>query len=209
MSIIATNAGGGGFTPIDAGNYPARCYQMIHIGTIEETIQGQVKRLNKVRLTWELPTEMKEWKEGEGEKPAIISKDFTLSMNEKATLRKYLASWRGKDFSEEEAKSFDVTRLLGKACLVNVIHKPSKDGSKTYAEIGSISPLPKGMTCPDQFNPSAELSYDNFDYALFESLPDFIKDKVKSSDEYKAMKHPHATQAATAGDADDDEELPF
>jgi hypothetical protein len=207
MPIIATNSGGGGFTPIEAGNYPARCYQMIHIGTIEENIQGNIKKLNKVRLTWELPTEMKEWKEGEGEKPAIISKDFTLSMNEKATLRKYLASWRGKDFTEEEAKAFDVTKLLGKACLLNVIHKPSKDGSKTFAEIGSISPLPKGMTCADQINPTGVLSYDSFDYSLFESLPDFIKDKVKSSDEYKAMAHPNATQAVTTTDEDD--ELPF
>lgn len=208
MAIIATNSGGSSFTPIEAGNYPARCYQMIHIGTIEENILGTVKKLNKVRLTWELPTEMKEWKEGEGEKPAIISKDFTLSMNEKATLRKMLASWRGKDFSEEEAKAFDVTKLLGVACLVNVIHKPSKDGSKTYAEIGSISPLPKGMTCDPQINPSAALSYDAFDSQLFESLPDFIKDKIKSSDEYKAMKHPHHTQAPD-GNGTDDDNLPF
>lgn len=207
MAIIATNSGGGGFTPIDAGNYPARCYQMIHIGHIEEVVLGKPKVLNKVRLTWELPTEMKEWKEGEGEKPAIISKDFTLSMNEKATLRKYLASWRGKDFTEKEAEAFDVTRLLGVSCLVNVIHKQSKDGSKTYAEIGSISPLPKGMVCPEQINPSSALSYDSFDFALFEGLPEFIKDKVKASEEFKAMSQPHATQAVTAGD--DDDEIPF
>lgn len=206
MAIIATNNGGGNYSPIEAGNYPARCFQMIHIGTGEENIQGQIKRLNKVRLTWELPTELKEWKEGEGEKPAVISKEFTLSMNEKSTLRKFLASWRGKDFTEEESRAFDITVLTGKPCLLNVIHKTSKDGSKTYAEIGSVSPLPKGMTCDPQINKSSILSYDNFDYALFETLPDFIKDKIKSSDEYKAMSHPHETQVTADVESDD---LPF
>lgn len=206
MAIIATNNGGSNYSPIEAGNYTARCFQMVHIGTVEETIQGQTKRLNKVRLTWELPTELKEYKEGEGEKPAIISKEFTLSLNEKATLRKYLASWRGKDFTEEQAKSFDIEALIGKPCMLNVIHKASKDGTKTYAEIGSISPLPKGLVCDPPINQPTVLSYDKFDEALFESLPDFVKDKVKSSEEYKALSAPHSTD--TLHDEDEDL-LPF
>jgi hypothetical protein len=206
MAIFASNAGGGNYAPMEPGNYPARCIQMIHIGTVEETIQGKTKQLNKVRLTWELPTEMKEFKEGEGEKPSIISKEFTLSLNEKATLRKYLASWRGKDFTDEQAKMFDITVLVGVPGLLNVIHKTSKDGSKTYAEIGSISPLPKGLVCDPQVMPSKILSYDDFDIDMFNSLPDFLKDKIKSSDEYKAMAHPQEI-SATSGTSDDD--LPF
>ena len=209
MAIIASNNGGGNYTPVEAGNHPARCVQMIHIGTVEENIQGSVKRLNKVRLTWELPTEMKEWKEGEGERPAVIHKEFTLSLNEKATLRKYLASWRGKDFTEEQAKAFDLTNLMGAPCLLNVIHKQSKEGNKTYAEIGSVSPLPKGMTCPDQISASKILSYDEFDYTLLESLPDFVKDKVKSSDEYKAMTNPGSTETPSVHTTGDDDDLPF
>lgn len=208
MAIIASNNGGGNYTPIEAGNYPARCIQMVHIGTILEEIMGVKKTLNKVRLTWELPTELKEYKEGEGEKPALISKEFTLSLNEKATLRKYLASWRGKDFTEEEAKAFDLEKLIGKPCLLNVIHKQSKDGTKTYAEISSVSPLAKGMVCDDQITPSTVLSYDNFDYALFETLPDFIKDKIKTAVEYIELTHPQNANVAT-GANDDDSDLPF
>lgn len=206
MAIIASSSGGGNFTPIEAGNYAARCVQMIHIGTVEETIQGKIKMLNKVRLTWELPTEMKEFKEGEGEKPLTISKEFTLSLSDRATLRKYLASWRGKDFTEDQAKAFDITVLVGVPGLLNVIHKTSKDGSKVYAEVGTITPLMKGMECPPQINPSKILSYDGFDYALFDSLPDFIKDKMKSSDEYKAMAHP---QEVNATGSVSEEDLPF
>lgn len=190
MAIIATNSASGNYTLIEAGNYPGRCVQMIHIGTIEENIQGTIKKLNKVRLTWELPTELKDGEEG---KPAIISKEFTLSLNEKATLRKYLASWRGRDFTEEQAKEFDLTVLIGIAGLVNIIHKPNKDGSKIYAEIGSISPMPRGMICDPQINTSKILSYDDFDEEFFNSLPDYLKDKVRSSDEYKAMTAPCET----------------
>ncbi len=52
MPITATNKGGSSYEPIPAGAYPARCYSMIHIGTIEENILGQTKKLNKVRITW-------------------------------------------------------------------------------------------------------------------------------------------------------------
>ena len=58
MAIIATSNGGTSYEPIPSGSYPARCYSMIHLGTIEENILGTVKKLNKVRITWELPTEL-------------------------------------------------------------------------------------------------------------------------------------------------------
>ena len=96
MSITATNEGGQGFQPIEAGTYPARCYSMVHIGTITENINGEEKTNNKVRVTWELPTELKEFKQGEGEKPWVVSKEYNLSMHEKSSLIKDLKYWSGK-----------------------------------------------------------------------------------------------------------------
>lgn len=188
MAIVATNNS----QPreiIPGGNYVARCFQMIQIGTIEEEIMGEKKTLHKVIINFELPTELKEFKDGEGEKPYAISKEFTLSLHEKASLRKFLAGWRSKDFTEEEAKSFDITRLLGVPCLLNVIHKTSKAGS-VYAEISNASPVPKGMTVPPQINNSRALSYDSFDWDLFTSLPDFIKQKMQRSAEYAKLTAP-------------------
>jgi hypothetical protein len=186
MAIIATsNGGGGNFEPIPSGSYPARCYSMVHIGTIEETILGTTKKLNKVRITWELPTELKVFKEENGEQPMVISKEFTLSMHEKATLRNFLKNWRGKDFTEEEAKAFDIEKLIGAPCLLNITHKTKKDGSGVYAEIGSVSTMPKGYTCPEPINPQFVFTYDNFDKEKFDSLPDFLKNKMVNSDEYK------------------------
>ena len=59
MSITATTkTNSKKFEPIEAGSYPARCYSMIEMGTNEENYQGTAKMVNKVRITWELPTEM-------------------------------------------------------------------------------------------------------------------------------------------------------
>jgi len=187
MAIIATNTGGANFEPIATGNYPARCYSMVHIGTVEEIILGVTKKLNKVRITWELPTELKVFKEENGEQPQVISKEFTLSLHEKATLRSFLKNWRGKDFTDAEAKAFDIEKLVGAPCMLNITHKNKKDGSGVYAEIGSISSMPKGFTCPDQINKSFVFTYDDFDSEKFNSLPDYLKNKMVTSDEYKQL----------------------
>jgi len=209
MSITATSTGTKREL-IPADTYVARCYSMVHIGTNEEVILGETKRMNKVRLTWELPNEKREF---DGvEKPLVISKEYTLSMHEKSNLRKDLENWRGKGFSEDEAKAFDITKLLGVPCMLSVVHAVSKSGDK-YNKIGSISKLMKGMECPEQFNQSFEFNYtDNFSDEAVDKFPDFIKDKIKSSDEYRELKagvtdnEPDESQPDNEPESDD---LPF
>jgi len=213
MAITATSEGSTNFEPVPAGTFPARCFSMIHLGTMNENIMGTEKQLNKVRISWELPTELKVFKEENGEQPLVISKDFTLSMNEKATLRKYMESWRGKSYTEEEAKSVDITKLLGVPCLLSIIHKTSKNGKK-YADISSVTTLPKGMEVPSQINPTFELNYENFDNVLFETLPDFIKDKMKKTPEYQKAINPESENLEGTDDdvpyVDDEQDgLPF
>lgn len=177
---------------------------MIHIGHVLEQYMGETKTQNKVRIGWELPTETRVFKEEKGEQPFVFSKEFTLSMHEKSTLRKVLASWRGKDFTEDEAKAFDITKLIGAPCMLNIIHTTNKEGTKTYEQIASITPMPKGFVCPDQINPTMIWDYSNPDWKLFESLPDFIKDKIKVSEEYARLTLPQEThinsQETTADD---------
>ena len=208
MPIIAENTGGN-YVPIPAGNHIARCYSMIQIGTIIEQ-QGIYagKESHKVRLTWETPDEQHDF--GKGLQPFSISKEFTLSMHEKATLRKILESWRGKAFTEEEAKRFDVTKLLGKPCMLSVIHKTTQAG-KVRAEISSVAGLPKNFECAPQVNKDQILSFDTWDEAVFESLPDFLKNKIKSSKEYASMVNPQHTEAPGISEhsTNDDNDLPF
>jgi hypothetical protein len=168
---------------IPAGSYLARCYQMIHIGTNSFEWQGQTKTSNKVRITFELPTELKVFKEGDAEKPIVISAEYTLSLHEKSKLRPVLEGWRGKAFTDEEAKDFEISNLVGVPAMISIIHN-----QKGYAEISSISRIPKGMECPEQINSSQILSYDEWNEELFEKLPEFIKNKIKTSVEYRKMK---------------------
>lgn len=196
---------------IPSGNYIARCYQMIEIGTVQEMIMGAPKTLKKVRIGWELPEETRVFNSEKGEQPFVISQEFTLSLHEKSNLRKMLASWRGKDFTEEEAKCFDITKLIGIPCMLNVIHKPSKtDPTRIYEQIGSVSPLPKSVKCPPQVNKTLRLEYDSFSLEIFESLPDFIKDKMRGSIEYAALKDPHSRSIPNAEDITEPlDDLPF
>lgn len=206
MPIIAEN-NGTNYALMPAGTHIARCYAMIQIGTVmEQTGIYAGKESHKVRITWETPDETHDF--GKGLQPFSISKEFTLSMNEKATLRKMLEGWRGKSFSEEEARKFDITKLLGKPCMISIIHKTSQSG-KTRAEISSITTLPKGIECAPQVNASQLLSFDDWNEAVFNALPDFLKDKIKSSKEYaKLFVAPHETEAIKSEEADNDD-LPF
>lgn len=211
---MAINATTNGNTPrelIPTGNYIARCYKMIHIGTVEEIILGEKKVLNKVRIGWELPTELRVFNEEKGEQPLVIDKEFTLSLYEKSALRGVLKSWRGKDFTEEEAKCFDITKLLGVQCMINIIHKPSKrDASKVYEEIAGITAVPKGITVPAQINSTFCLDYDNFDESKFNSLPDFIKQKMQTSMEYSALIQPNHREFKSDNEPTKEEsDLPF
>lgn len=168
---------------IEPGTYIARCYSMIHIGTVSYEWQGQTNSANKVRITFELPTEKKNFKEGEEAKPLVISGEWTLSLGKKAKLKPILESWRGKAFSEEEANDFDVTKLVGVPAFLSIIQN-----EKGYPEIAGISKLPKGTECPAQVNKSVILDYDNWSDEEFAKLPDFLKKKIESSVEYQKMR---------------------
>ncbi len=185
----------GDFQQVNPGTYVARCFRMIEIGTIKEEYQGQEKIQQKVMISWELPTEKAVFDITKGEEPFAVSKTYTLSMHEKANLRKDLESWRGKGFTEDEAKRFDLTVLLGKPCLLSLIHIPSKTNpGRNYTVISSIMPMMKGQECPNQVNPTKVLSYDEFNWELFESLSDFTKDKIKSSLEFQRLQEPGTVQ---------------
>jgi len=195
---------------IPAGNYVARCFQMIEIGTLKQEYMGEVKLQYKVRLGWELPTELRVVKEERGEEPMVISRTYTLSLHEKANLRKDLESWRGKAFTEDEAKNFDITKLLGVPCMLSILHKPSKDGTKVYERISSVSPLMKGYEAPKAINSIIKLEFDNWNQDVFEKLPDFIQNDIKSTPEYQKMKEPNNTYIQEhIPDAEVVDDLPF
>jgi hypothetical protein len=158
---------------------------MIHIGTAVTPFaneDGTPKKLNKVLIGFELPTETKVFKEEKGLQPCVISREYTLSLHEKSKIRPLLESWRGKKFDDAEIETFDWTKLVGVPCMISIVHN-----DKGYAEISGISKLPKGMDCPPQVNASQIVDYETLTKEVFELLPKYIQEKMKVTDEYKTL----------------------
>ena len=182
--IVVTGNNGTKKEIVPSGTHIARCYSMIHIGTVEWEYNGEIKYTNKIRITFELPHEIREFS-GE-DKPMVISKEYTMSLHEKSNLRRDLEGWRGKSFSNQELSSFDVTDILGSPCNVSIIHKTSKSGNE-FAQIGSISAITKGSKCPEPFNPNFIFNYyDNFDEEWLEKQPNWVQAEIASTEEYKS-----------------------
>jgi len=95
--------------------------------------------IDKTRIVWQL---IKNDKEG---KPLQVSKMYTASLHPKSNLRKDLEGWRGRKFTDEEAKEFELSNLIGANCQLQIIHNIGNDGI-TYANVQAIVPLGKGMT---------------------------------------------------------------
>lgn len=215
-SLLATDTGGGSFEPIPAGSYPARCISVIEIGTVTETYNGEVKApTRKIWITWEVPEVMRQWKEDEPEKPAVIGREYTLSLGEKAKLRGDLQSWRGKPFTPEELKGFEIINLIGAKCLLGIIEESNSEGKKRNKITSIMAPV-KGMEIPDMINEKKVLTYSNFNLEIFETLPEFLKTKMKTSKEYIMITSPAGTgttatasQPVSAVEEEDSDDLPF
>lgn len=169
--------------PAPAGNHVARLYQIVHVGTVPNVYMGEQTLTDQVRLSFELCNKKKVFKEDEGEKPISVSTFFlTYSMGKKANLTKLVEGMIGTTLDEDEAASFDLDSILGEACLLNVVHT-EKNGN-TYANIKSASPLPEGITAPALVNPARFLDVNDMTMEEIDEQPDFIKDRMKSSEEY-------------------------
>lgn len=197
MAIIAKQEHEGNYTPIPEGVHTAICYAIIDLGL--QYSEKFEKMAQKVLIMWELPDEQYEV-EGETH-PRVISKEYSLSLHEKAGLRKDLQAWRGKAFTEEELLGFDLKNVLGKGCQIQIIHKESN--GKTYGNIASIMGLPKGMKLSEPHNILLyfDLTEPNILDRL-EELPVWIQDKIRESETYKNMQEDFKP-------VDDEDELPF
>lgn len=198
--MFASDTGGGTFEQPPVGTHIARCIKLIDIGTQKGEYQGQPTMKRQIIMTWELPSELISTGDAKG-KPFVISKFYTLSLGEKATLRKDLSAWRGRDFTDDELIKFDVRSVLGKPCMLSVIHS-----DKAKAKVAAVMAAMKGVSVPAQCNPSFVFSLDEFNQAHYDSLSDGIKKMVMASPEFARLSSPAA--AAPVIDSFDDD-IPF
>ena len=195
--------GGGTFTPAPAGTHVARCIKLTDLGTQTSEYQGQVNIRNQVLVSWELPNKTLEV---DGiEKPFIVSKFYTNSLNEKATLRHDLESWRSKSFTNEELAKFDLMNILKKPCMLSII---PKDGGGT--KVATVSAMPDGIQCPPQFNQEETFWLDEFSQEVFDNLSEGIQNIIKKSPEYRGLGNDGSVFSKTDSAIEDMEDsIPF
>lgn len=167
MALIITKQLGD-FEKVAPGTYAGRCYMVVDLGLVMKT--GMYPGLkHEVLIGFELDELMSDGR------PFVISETYTASTDERAKLRQRLVQWRGRDFTEDEINAFDLKKIINVPALVNVIHERSKrDATKVYANIASLSMLPKGMKAPPLYNKPLVWEF-GMDMAL---LPEHIRKRI-------------------------------
>ena len=196
MGLIAKDKGGGDYTPIPEGLHHGICYGIFDIGTHYNAAFS--KWAHQCIIVWELPEERGTF-DGK-DLPRAISKTLTVSLHEKAELRKVLQTWRGRSFTEQELQGFDIKAVLGANCFVQVIHKKKDD--KVFANLVGVTPLPKGTAKKEPENPLKFFSFED-GTNIPEGTPDWISDKIKSSKEWGSG------TVESQGDAPPVDDVPF
>ena len=178
------------------GTHTAVLYSIVDLGTQKNDFNGETKIQHRIRFDWELSEE----KMSDG-RPFAIGREYTASLHSKAELAKMIKAWVGVDPSG----GFDASTLLGKACNISIMHN-----EKGYANITAIAPLKKSEKAPPPVNPLREFDISNYKAAIFESLPDFLKEKIRLSPEYIELTAPK-DYSKSADDMPDDlnDSIPF
>jgi len=204
---------GGSFEKCPEGMHLGRCYRIIDLGTQKSEYMGQVKYLHKVMLGWEIhgmnesgqPIKMSDGR------PFAIFKNYTLSWSEKANLRLDLQSWRGKAFTQEEMRRFDLKNVLGAWCMLNIIERSGQDG-KSYTNVAGVSPVPamiKQGGMPEAINKNEMFNLSDPDMAMFETFSEHLKKKIQASPEWEKLQSKPTKQTSAAPMMEDDGDIPF
>ena len=147
------------YPKVPTGVHNARCIRVIDLGTQRNDYQGQITWKRQALIIWELPQQLS------NDVPMTISKFYTLSLHEKSNLSMDLVSWRGRPFTETEKNGFDITKLIGIPCQLNVMHN-----EKGKEKVSSVMPLSKDGKIEDQILPSISFSIDDFQKGQRESF---------------------------------------
>lgn len=175
---------------IEPGGYPGRLVQLIDLGLQpQKPYQGQEKApVQMVMFTYELVDCFMLDEEGNEveDKPRWISETLPF-LSLKADKAK--STQRYKAFDPNFENDGDWSKYLGEPVTVTIINNPGKEG-KVYDNIASLSTMRArdADKCPPLKNPAKMFSLDEPNIEVFNSLPEWIRDKIKSNLNYKGSK---------------------
>lgn len=182
MAIIVSANEGGSYTPIEEGTYIALCFGLVDIGDVYS--EQYDKTTKKFMILWELVGAGTINVDGH-EYNRSVSKSYTKSLSPKSNLRKDLRAWRGREFTEEELKRFDMVNILSAPCQIQIINSTSN--GKTYSNIAAIMNLPKGMPKPQH---TQEVVYWDFeDHEIgdeaWKKIPEWLRGVIQNNETYQ------------------------
>lgn len=194
---------------VPEGSHLAICYGIVDLGTQKSNWQGEIKHQRQCRILWELHGEDHDGNALtiEDGRPLSLSQRYTLSLNEKAKLRKMLVSWRGSEFTDKELRGFDMRTIIGKACMLTVTHS-HKDG-RTYANVESVTAVPAALRklgIPEMINKRTYFSFAYFEQREFDGLSDGFKRVIMQAPEWQGIAG-SISKPTSLADVDDD--IPF
>lgn len=181
--------GGGNKVPqanIEPGTYPARLVQILDLGLqAQRPYQGKDKPpAQEIMLTYELVDTFMLDENGEelADKPRWISETlpfYGLFADKAKSTQRYNAIDPTGEFDG------DFTKAIGQPINVTVVNNAV--GDKVYDNIATISAMrPRDADkCPELVNPPKLLDLDAPDAEVFNSLPEWLRDKIKSNLNYK------------------------
>jgi hypothetical protein len=152
MAIVAKGSEKREYENAPAGTWQAVCVDVVDLGEQEtgymDDRTGKPRIAHKIDIVWQVAVEDEDGEpvlNSYGERFRVQQR-YTLSLNEKANLRRDLESWRGKPFTDQEVSNgFDVEALIGANCFVSIVHNEGtgKYAGKVFANLSGIVPLPK------------------------------------------------------------------
>lgn len=173
---------------IPEGSHQGVCTGVYYLGKQYSEMYG--KEADKILFSWELPDVRLDTKDGDF--PRLISKIYTASLHEKASLSRDLESWLGRSLPE----AFDPESLLGKNCVLQVIHKNGKPRITNITPLlGGLQPVePEGDTRLYSFMPGEKIP---------ERTSEWISDMIKAAVNWPPQ------EAATEEEEIPDDDIPF
>lgn len=221
MALNAKNApmgGGKQRDPLEAGAYPARLVQVIDLGLQPQSYQGQEKSpARMIGLTYELLDEFLKDDDGEDQldKPLWFTETMALHniKNDKAK-----STLRYRVLDPNEDADGDFTALLGTPVMVALTTTPGKgkNAGRIYNNVAGITAMREKdvRKAPELVNVPAFFDLDDPDVAVFNSLPDWVQQKIKANLEFSGSRleqllgkegNAPAKQAPVAEESDDDD----
>jgi hypothetical protein len=196
--IIKANSGkGGDWEPMPAGSYRSVITGFIHIGTQDGGQYGPKNQCIVIYLPFDEDDD-KPLLNTEGQ-PWTISKFYTLSFNEKASLRLDVETILGRSFKDEE--EFDVRELIGMQARIRIEHTEgkTKDGKPvTRAKVSKVESVSKrDRIDPDRLVDMATLFFEisAIDCPIPDTVGEWAKSKIMASPEWNGTQHTSAPAA--------------